>query len=199
MIIPLQIEQSLIENNSKRKPFSPLEINPKQHSLSNKFNLLHLDIFTPTQTKSSHSNPNIQFGLQKLLKTSPYAQLIKQKSQQQINSVDSCSQNINNGITLTQHSSQSNVKLDSKSLMTNNQSNIKRRIPNCMKVFAPKKSFECSYQLNSNNKDKQTIQALQDLLVRTTQTLQGYKEYIIKCEQENIKLKEQISCLKAQN
>ncbi|CAD8118621.1 unnamed protein product [Paramecium sonneborni] len=198
MIIPLQIEQSLVEN-SKRKPFSPVEINPKQYSLSSKLNLLQFDVVTPIQAKSSHSNPNIQFGLQKLLKTSPYAQLIKQKSQQQISSIDSCVHNINNGTTPGQYSSQINVKIDSKSLMTNNQSNIKRRIHNSMKVFAPKKSSECSHQQNSTYKDKQTIQALQDLLIRTTQTLQVYKEYINKCEQENIKLKEQLSCLKAQN
>ncbi|CAD8204066.1 unnamed protein product [Paramecium octaurelia] len=196
MIIPLQVEQSLVEN-SKRKPFSPLEINPKQYSLSSKLNLLQLDIITPNQTKSNHSNANIQFGLQKLLKTSPYAQFIKQKSQQQISSIDSCSQNVYNGTT--QQSSQTNVKADTKYMMSTNQSNIKRRIHNSMKIFAPKKSLELSHQLNSTQKDKQTIKALQDLLVRSTQTLQQYKEQITRYEQENIKLKEQLSSLKVES
>ncbi|CAD8202094.1 unnamed protein product [Paramecium pentaurelia] len=196
MIIPLQMDQSLVEN-SKRKPFSPLEINPKQYSMSSKLNLLQLDIITPIQIKSNHSNSNIQFGLQKLLKTSPYAQLIKQKSQQQISSIDTGSQNVYNGTT--QHSSQTNVKVDTKFMMTNNQNNIKRRIHNSMKIFAPKKSLEYSHQMNSTYKDKQTIKALQDLLIRSTLTLQMYKEQIIKSEQENIKLKEQLSGLQVQN
>ncbi|CAD8178479.1 unnamed protein product [Paramecium octaurelia] len=196
MISPLSIEKSSFDHQ-KRKPFSPTEITQQQNLLQRKLQQQQSDIISTIQPKKVHLNNNFQHGLSKLLKTSPYGQLVKQKSQIQIFNQDSISQNYQSGCSPPFQTSHNFFQADQKQSNSHTQSSIQRRIPSNCKVTLHKKSFDNSSQLISCRvKDQQTISALQLILQRTTHILQNYKDEILKYEVENAKLKEKIAILK---
>ncbi|CAD8185383.1 unnamed protein product [Paramecium pentaurelia] len=197
MISPLSIDKPSFDLQ-KRKPFSPTEITQQQNLLQRKLQQQQSDIISTIQPKNAHlNNNNIQHGLQKLLKTSPYGQLIKQKSQIQIYNQDSISYNYQSGCSPPFQTSHNFFQTDQKQSNSNTQNSIQRRIPSNYRVTLHKKSFDNSSQLISCRlKDQQQISALQQLLQRTAHILQNYKDEIVKYEVENAKLKEKIAILK---
>ncbi|CAD8100484.1 unnamed protein product [Paramecium sonneborni] len=196
MISPVSIPNPL-HVYSNQKPFSPSQINQQSNLLLRKLQPQQSDIITSIQPKSAHSNNNFQQGLSKLLKTSPYGQLTKQKSMIQIFNSDSFSQNYLSGCTPPLQASHHFFQAEIKPSISQTQSSISRRIASNYKVTLHKKSFDNSSQLISCRvKDKQTITALQILLKRTTHLLQNYKDQIAKYEVENAQLKQKIAVLK---
>ncbi|CAD8059849.1 unnamed protein product [Paramecium sonneborni] len=166
----------------RKSTISPETGKQIQNTLHRRINYSQADLITPITIKQNHKKQAISQGLQQLLKSSPYSKLISQRSQLQLQYQDNFSQQYLNGYTPNQQQSQVLFKPDIKtpSLNSTTSSSIKPRIRNHAKDSLQKKSFDSCNAMSFREKDKQTINQLQNIIQRTSILLLTYKQELQK-------------------
>ncbi|CAK85475.1 unnamed protein product (macronuclear) [Paramecium tetraurelia] len=194
----LKAEQPYLDQQRK-STISPEIRNNIQSTLHRRINHSQVDLITPITVKQNHKKQAITQGLQQLLKSSPYSKLVQQKSQQQLQILDSFSQQYLNGYAPTpnQLSSQILFKPDIRtpSLNSTTSSSIKPRIRNNTKELLQKKSFDSITATSNREKERQTISQLQNIIQRSSIILKSYKDELQRHINEKQDLIKQIQLL----
>ncbi|KAM3143414.1 hypothetical protein pb186bvf_004475 [Paramecium bursaria] len=188
-----------VKDQLKKQSISP-DVKPRL--IHRRFTSSQLESVTPInsnkkQTKKQSSNPVSLYGvhgLQQLLKTSPYSKVMSQKSYSQmiVPQQDSFSQqylkDANTPLPQTSYQQnffKSNLKVQ-QSQNSTMSSSVKPRMRSANKEILQKKSVETTQVLS--NREKQTIGALQQIILRTSSILIHYQAEINRHIQEKDEL-----------
>ncbi|CAD8132641.1 unnamed protein product [Paramecium octaurelia] len=186
-------------DQQRKSTISPEIRSNIQSTLHRRTNHSQADLITPITVNQNHKKKAITKGLQQLLKSSPYLKLVQQKSQQQLQIQDSFSSQYLKGHfpTTNQLSSQLIYKPDNHtpSLNSTTSSSIKHRVRNNAKDHKQKKSFDSVNVSSNRDKEKLMISQLQNIIQRSSNLLNTYRDELQRHITEKQDLIKQIQLL----